>query len=537
MENVHFYTYNVGHGVCTLLTGVKEDGSGMYCGIFDCGSKANNPIYDKSVILDDMEEKIREIGHIDDIVISHQDIDHNKYLFDLICKINGIEVNNKYVLVGKKNEYILEKRKQEGTHFLTFYIRDKKNSVQRAYVDVFYQYGAHKIFIDWGDNDLCFFSVTIFYGSEHEYDRHTLVIEVPLPSKYHPIGIYRFYVDKEENVVFFQAGDDDKLEELYTILSEITGGSINCKRILKEVTDGICSGETLQYLNSKIESDVHSINTKISNIVFGGGCREPRYMALISFMEYIGKKNYINVFQAEFGGYLELTYDTESNKENEKSIVQLSADGWHVDACIQTADNVYRNATSVVTNFSVGSDESISNMSILLPGDVTVHKLDYLNLKIGKSNKIDLFLAPHHGSDNSNFFWEDKKNRILLGETQPLYTLLKELTYCNIVFSAYNDKDAHPGCLFMEKTLEYAEKSAPKHSVIYGKPYDEYERPVACATFTTNYPDNETVLYYHQPYIEYFYNDYDENGNIIINSPKPHIPAPKRRLPPDSSFI
>ena len=87
MARCEVKTYDVGQGLFSLLREEKEDG--IFCALFDCGTTKRDPEISKEDIMDDAVSLIQACGGLDMIVISHQDSDHQNYLWELMRQVYG----------------------------------------------------------------------------------------------------------------------------------------------------------------------------------------------------------------------------------------------------------------------------------------------------------------------------------------------------------------------------------------------------------------------------------------------------------------
>ena len=91
MQECNLRVYAVGHGLCTLLYGITDEGDG-YCAVFDCGTTGAfvNVPFDN--VIEDMCTVIHEYGGLNLLVCSHQDEDHHSGIMRLVYKLNGWHV-------------------------------------------------------------------------------------------------------------------------------------------------------------------------------------------------------------------------------------------------------------------------------------------------------------------------------------------------------------------------------------------------------------------------------------------------------------
>ena len=125
-------TYNVGQGLFNLVIEVNDEGV-SFCGIFDCGSIYYHPIIDKQAVLDDAACKIRWVGGLNCIVISHQDLDHWSWLIELLEKLYVFNFDYNIWYMSDKSRYTYKKNKLENLNIFTRdrYWYDRKSGIQR----------------------------------------------------------------------------------------------------------------------------------------------------------------------------------------------------------------------------------------------------------------------------------------------------------------------------------------------------------------------------------------------------------------------
>ncbi|MEG0614715.1 MAG: hypothetical protein RR540_03085, partial [Oscillospiraceae bacterium] len=111
---------------------------------------------------------------------------------------------------------------------------------------------------------------------------------------------------------------------------------------------------------------------------------------------------------------------------------------------------IYKNASSVIIAFQPTAE----NCVLLFPGDATVHTFASLTDILENSGlSIELLIAPHHGSDDTNFAYGADKN-IMPKEEQPFCKLLSSSEPSLIFISANKSKYGHPGDIFLEYSKE-----------------------------------------------------------------------------------
>lgn len=575
MKNAHFYVFNVGHGVCTLLTGEKgmkkEGESNSYCAVFDCGSKAYNLDWKKEDVVKKMAEIIRKQGQIDDLIISHQDEDHSSMLLELFFELNEVP---KGQLFGKANKHVWKYSKQQ------FFLY-AKDTDRKTYAE--YQRFIHDI----DKVNMAIYSITVTWNSEDSYKDlliDKIIMEVYSKEDWSKICsimvfqslkkqvLFRVVEEFTASINFFHATGqkvysfreiDELIDEIKKELKREMSKQPNLadeiifflKNIVDDVRKSVVKNK-IDSMLSKTDVKVKPIIFFIKRIVFGGSHAGCEYNYLISFFKSI--QNYYEqtdhktqIFRAQYGGYLKLNDNEEYNENQEQCIQALdtSKDILNYKARDITGELIIiRNASSVVTEFIV--DE---NSSILLPGDVTVHKFDCLTTrKLENPSRIQYFLAPHHGSDCTNFTYEKVGSEVVLVENkkQPLAKLLEAIRDCTIIVSAYHSVNPHPGCHFIELAKEHSFNGVKKHNIVYTNGIDKANpigESVEKALYTTNrlistkkklVDDSDAPPKSQEPYLEFIV-----PLQIPVSLPTPPVSAIRMeshsslRIPPDDCFI
>lgn len=490
MQNVTLNVLNVGQGLCSIVTGIKDDGN-PYCGIFDCGTLQYNSDFKKEVTLDHINDLINISGQkvITDIVISHQDIDHWSMLMDIISIY--FEMNNGRLC--NKNYFVCIWA-QEGfrlftvNRFLNFTANFEGEFENNRYV----QKITYKIY----SNEIVrtFKYEGIFYDAGKRWE-----IQVVLPGDVNPNA------PKFLEVTIKCRNDAEKtlakayVKEMAADM-QICECCQNVKRMLEDaITDqlkyddqeigvkdlillrghirSICKlTDKNQYDFSDIVKRLESASemppvSPIQNFIWGGAkpgseCRlaqkiieiMQRFCMIVNFSTYSdgGYVMYKDDRLMETGAMVCECYDSDMADLHGETMQQL---------------NIMRNVTSVVTcmNFE-------DQVRFLFPGDLTVHRFVPLVEAVEDENAYmeSIMIAPHHGSDVTNFCILQNNLSI-----QPLILLLdlfaKDASRIFIV-SALSSKFGHPGRAF----LNYAFCGASdgfEHNVCYGKEILVFGKP------------------------------------------------------------
>lgn len=556
MTNAHFYIYNVGHGLCTLLTGKRKEGEEEnipYCGVFDCGTKAKNYFCDTTAIIEDMKEKIlknaqgQEIIQIDDVVISHQDIDHWNKLLELFLSLNDIPKNKtgsyNGIIFGKKDEQAW-RLSYVGSRLVLYSVRESRY-IKEMFTNK-YNYHAH---VEFQRGEIVSFIVNIEYNDDsikkfnlHLDDEDDYYVVTLSTCAYD-----EFIIDKDESTT-------TSVVALLSIIAPYIDEKVPEFDIIKEVVDDVASSfsnEELVRLDTEFDPDnVNEIKIPIKNVVMGGDKITRGYARLKSLLDdismcYGGK----GVRWERDGAYIimseednELSDKAEGNGFNLKKYPDYKIT---LDLSFSLA--VIRNLTSVIVQNHIERDNVL-----ILPGDVTQHAfmdiVDNAFITLA-SERVKLFLAPHHGSDNTNFLYESDKR---LSDWQPLSDFFDELlkmpeeqtaSECNLVISGYNKSSLHPGESFVELAAEKFSSVKSDHKYAYAKTLIGKKRAGIMNTIQLMPTLNKRIYttnclpFYEERYFDYCdgvvsIGDLSDSG-LTRKSTRNSL----RRPPPDNSFI
>lgn len=548
MKEARLYIYNAGHGVCTLMTGKKDDDT-PYCGVFDCGSKAFSPFCERAVIINDMKRRIllNAQGYpvqIDEVVISHQDKDHWSMLLDLFLSLNSdgyIVYNNTFfggeILAWKLtstglytvlNEEIGRKFIKRG------YGSNSSYTAAVKYANGYMLSAEIFIYADLDDGGWCEIEanyniskqmdiIVTYKSGEEDEDPEITPINFTTPTEYVSIDLLI------NNVILqFFPFDINIRGVLHSI-----GGSLSLDAVM-----------TLERERDNGEEFI-TISVPIKRMVMGGGRIGEDYALLKDLFFYMsqvyGDSSKVDnpAFLWEDNGAF-IIMDSDTINATERRFLDYDID-------ISTLkSSVIRNLTSVVVQFNIKEDDII-----LLPGDVTEHGFEEISELAAESipdDSLKLMIAPHHGSDKTNIIYDDKGEP---DEYQPLCELFEALlgedgernSGCNLVISGYNAQRLHPGFLFTKIAEEYFEFDKYDHpyACAYSKndsdDKDLYEESLVLVDESTNAVFTTNVLPFCDELYCSFYLKYWD-GNVIFDPwGTINVSNLKRRLPPDSVFI
>lgn len=440
MEHAHLYVYNVGHGVCTLLIGDKDDGT-KYCGVFDCGTKAQNPGITSESVVEDMVAEINKIGHIDDIVISHQDKDHHSMLWGLIKKLSGVEKNK----FGKSGEKVFVESNSDNWKKLCIYEKIGKSysfdEISRK-GEVYFRGG-----VTFQEKSISYLWYAL--GTDIELFRLDMIMFARDSKEYKLICTFKAAQENVYNKVQEYITPDMVLIKLQEIINE----DLLLQRLKCQILDkynylwGIKYDDVEKKVN---EPNIPTPQYSINRIILGGEYGDYQYCYLKQLIEgiqdlcesYITGSGYIQISDREKGYHLRNMFSqiTDPLKiELEKIPIK-------------------HNATSVVTQLMVDK-----GYSVLFPGDATYHTFDKLKKRLETPGKVCMMIAPHHGSDNTNFVYSQDGKQMT---NQPIESLLSSIKGYTMIVSAYNGAgSAHPGEEFIKTALKYAREGVPDHEI------------------------------------------------------------------------
>lgn len=522
MTDAHFYIYNVGHGVCTLLTGIKESDHSPYCGIFDCGTKAQHDLLDIESVIEDMRRKIQDIktDHIDDVVISHQDVDHwNKF----VCLFSGL--NGKKITLPDSNNILFGRKKEKVWKLINgrelYTIEDQK--YVKEYKTCSYEYTAKA---KYNETDLVSLRVTI-----DPYSEPQIVI---------------YYTYQFDHDISLQIGQCSDYIKMHGRIKKITEQSVinavlqcvsgkNSISALEDIGSSFTPKRRKQLDDDFNSDNIIDIEFPINRVIMGGTKIKEGYNIFKSFLwgvlKLYGRED--DFLWEENGAYISMT-------ENDVEAKTRDFPNQSVLHNPPRTDSVMRNLTSVVVQFNIKDDDVL-----LLPGDVTVHALQIIANIVDSipPKSLKLFLAPHHGSDSSNLIYNSDHD---LEDEQPLANLFRAIrskqSTCNLVISGYNKTRKHPGVSFVEIAMDYFYHGPDRHSIASAKEIigntDGKSRETIMSMFVSSLKKmgKETIRIFTTNCLSTAVNCYDYHDGIVSGRTF-FFNERKRKLPPDNSFM
>ncbi len=464
MRDMELTVYNVGQGLCTLYTGILDDGS-PYCAIFDCGTVAHHPAYSKEFLLGLIFGKIGALKQIGLIVISHQDSDHWSMLFDILAKYFGMP-----------DEF--------------FFKRDRFRCEKKSdYIDLINRTGRllrlkRMVTEETCEHDLEYTVSTEgglgdFNFSIEFYDKYkTYHIEIKKnPCKNICIKVVETDLKGNSNSVPpLISSPVNTVQELCEIIKQLEKELIayvapfgitdiyfgfHVSHMVRCVLEQLFDYDDLEDILNDVPP-IEPRDVSIRCVIWGGRkanaeCRRGREL-----LKILGYERFIwNFFLEEDGAFVETNeLYIDINK-------QMTYSGYDQDLEDCKGDGIgkleiERNVSSAVVYLHMGD-----SARALLPGDLTVHAFTRLQTIIRDKGDCEetVFVAPHHGSKNTNFCGCEY-------DEEPLVQLLGELIRgenCGGVFiSALVSKFGHPSRLFVSTAMAYCYNEGNPHVICFG---------------------------------------------------------------------
>lgn len=434
-------TYNVGQGLFNLLIETDSEGN-HFCGLFDCGTIAAAYENSPEDILENASERIKQIGHLDFIVISHQDEDHWNLLIKLLCKIYPTDLERKRYIIDDKLVKVSTDSKIIETEIM------KEESYQLMHVDFSYKSTLRvkreeeKICYDYKikgndteelEDDIPCFSVYV-EKSGRTYNRNSLIISPYSEIDYVP-PIYGVDLEEEDlkRIILTQI---DYAPFWYNITNKAVKKRF---KYLWEKKDEIDHFE--EYKSDAIDRSVYD-----TEIYLGGSKRSFGYLRLEETLQLFGNVNVIEngILYLMHGNFL---------AHDKVALVDISE--YEEQSLNQRA--IMRNATSLMAVY-----KSI-DQKFFFPGDATIQTFNALNAIKKDFLYLDYMTAPHHGSRKTNIAMDEKG---IMESQQPVKQFVKKHQPSIVVFSAKHNKFGHP-----DKKV---------HSIIYGLDFLDKHKIIQC---------------------------------------------------------
>lgn len=487
MDNLELHVFRVGHGLCTLVHGVVN---GMpYNAVFDCGfmsicSSEKYNGYNLSSGINNSLNMMRDIiinngDHLDLLVSSHQDEDHNSLLLRLIAKLNfwderclrdpWIKISdNQYVslfedAVKNLTECIDSYKYRYHSNDMIERVIDGtmlKNCENSYNIKITYKFIANNKFnlSRWRGINFRFeikLKTNMSFLSKTKYNFSGTRLKILISNT--ATLIFR----KKEAFLNLFIDEEMYLNKLKIAISTLVVES-NIKKVLMDTfkitfDDAKQIEEVLlEVLNQEIGNlmpkrnfiiypyKIIDIINKgkwnprpvfyINQVVLGGDSDREYYNNLYNFFEnydlyYSEEHDRIRIARNWSYTYYDFTSDG-GLKLKEKN--NAGASVANLDTLLSENFNLQKkatlyNETSTVVNFIYNT--GFGKRSILFPGDVTPHH----HIDIGDNiqscgAQCSVVFLPHHGSANTNILYTyDENDEPVESNLQPLENMYNKI--------------------------------------------------------------------------------------------------------------
>lgn len=405
-------TYNVGQGLFNLVIEVNDEGV-SFCGIFDCGSIYYHPIIDKQAVLDDAACKIRWVGGLNCIVISHQDLDHWSWLIELLEKLYVFNFDYNIWYMSDKSRYTYKKNKLENLNIFTRdrYWYDRKSGTQRLNYTSGYGNENYMIMIHYIQSEnLASWKIKIELESNEALD---IAVNTEIVN-----GDYlpEFVIKSRDGLYAEYNGTaDDVINILKQYVGEWADGMLLSDRMAPGI-DKALEAIWKNVLNLNIGGCIcHLGDAWIPYVYIGGAYENDGYRHLYEFLSAFSNVKKLS------GSVLEINF------AGAEKVLKLN----NVESIVERCNKaIKRNATSLVTYYVLGD-----NYALFFPGDATFHTFsDLLNVReLYCYRCFGVAIAPHHGSHDTNII----QNAGM--DSQPVGAFFNSVCQVeNMVFSAHH---------------------------------------------------------------------------------------------------
>ncbi len=496
MDDLKLFVFRVGHGLCTLVQG-KENGK-SYNAVFDCGCQTlclgkmcNGFDLSKEVIyrnLDEMVKLIKDNGnHLDLLVSSHQDEDHNSLILPLIAKLNEWKEENitKFSWVEKAEDQYIKLFSQDEKTIKTISKNEEYsyciNSDPRKLTVIFYE-KSNKFTLNITNERIGFIEEDYIGQLRPPEEAFLLLIKITFKTTLFISSSKDLYSNSDLGIVITDTDlkklngskkvdfvlsiqEKKSFSELKRTIRNFLGNSENLKEIEKKLKyDKEISEWIQQKLIGVVDAEMNNMYpgtdciispSEIKEIVSGRHLPRPKfyikqvilggYSYNINYetLKYFFKK-YKKYFYAESPEmdirrersykYYGFSFDKgliegekiDNNNDKAKELQTL------ISEYLDTSDNaILFNETSTVVNF-IYETSSGKVRSVLFPGDVTPHHQIEIGDRICSSGvQCGVVFLPHHGSFNTNIlFIEDTKNeKIIENKIQPFCYMYNKISH------------------------------------------------------------------------------------------------------------
>lgn len=520
MRELRLYVYRVGHGLCTLLHGINDDGS-PYNAVFDCGYQPickgvehNGFNIDDNYInsvLQNMANLILQGGnnHLDMLVCSHQDIDHNNLIVKLLsflnqwlepinknhwlrcgdCSIiNGYTRDTKIITLDNSQNLIIYEYND------SFFCSDNVEITQKVtplteelYCNEFHAEAVKDSLRKSGEPNIPapVFKIIIYANITQEKAKKDSIVQYTQITGYIEFNGIPFEKEwSSTKCVIFSCWYDDVISDFSrffyqefksrfpqnaynNIISEFLSWLNRLGAGYFKVPDIMYDCNILSHFISQINS-LRWAAFKLDSVIMGGYSVQDEYNVLKNFIhKYVnymvpgGELRTCNHYK-----YLDLSFD--GLPRNSWSDTEGIVGTYDISHLYDTnISSILYNATSVVVNFTY-YDCANNYKSILFPGDITVHNQQDVASRLRDSRAdCQYVFAPHHGSYNSNFFL-DKDKKIRTDIDQPLEDLYNAMgPGVSTIFSECTSNITYytPRQEFYRIALNFAPNDPRRHKV------------------------------------------------------------------------
>ena len=575
MRSCSMRIYRLGHGLCVLLYGVKDDGE-PYHAVIDCGSRkelrkikynapdgASSGVINTTAAVQDIVNKIKQDGssHLDLLVSSHQDDDHNNLIYELLNRLNGwgrTPKNDMDTWIGLScqrmlNTYFYTSREIQISEEQKKYTCTAVRDLERIEYEQIYDSPATnhmKMTVYQKDTvftgtELVNIEMQIGIACRFEDDQALLMdADIVISCVYGRKSMSFHYGDGSTDFVqrCRQLSEDVKAEcekcQSYEIFASYIGRFIQRR---------IAEFERQFYMENRkmnpeyFQAHYFQVQFPVKRIILGGGSEGSTYSNLSAFL-----CNYANMSGGMFARYDDYTFltiregeivDTKSQSDYRgygASVWEIQGSTMTVFGTIsETGDAVEKNATSTVINFVYAGLQSV-----LFPADTTAHHFSRIAVEVTAG--VSSIIAPHHGSYHTTFVFDAEK-KMLTDDKQPLCMLYSKIapviTYVSECYA--NGSYCLPRAEFLMKASDYAVRQVPLHSIsgytsasrlshqVYDTTDSVYNTGNLCISAAACYDYFEADLMRDPPL--------PEAGSF--SHAQTRMSAEKKLLPPDRLFV
>jgi len=449
--------WNVGQGLFTMIQN-RDNNSWS---IFDCGTLAENPKHPKNFILEKVTGLLSSADSIENILISHQDIDHWSMLESILSIYFNVEnkcffKRNKYLCQKMGNEVVLIHALGDGCIFVEHKIFEKEVTADARYTvkkedeEIYKMVELSGSYTTECSHLYLYLAQDILHGavSDGEWEApefEELLEDLELASILNLLRDEEFWIRwlsySEEMGIIYEGIEDD--------VSNLCNYMADELERYDEYAESLCSQR------KEVEN-----RPAIKRVIWGGANPEPSCKAMRQLISCLRDLDLIQSYIIWESGGLYIIDGAWPRFAFEMSFLAYDRTLLDLNGRDTSAAEIKKNVTSLVTYLKGGSD-----WCCILPGDLTVHAFQRLTncLKIETKMQV-LFVAPHHGSGDTNFCVVDDINHSLLGD---LMDKIFQENLGSVVVSARARMFGHPSRDFIGLS-EQKTKVDPTHKACYG---------------------------------------------------------------------